>query len=67
MNTLSINVQGFGDSSKRRWVKELCHSHNINFLALQETKMVRVDMWTLRQTWGNSQFDSASFSSRGRS
>ncbi|GJU26203.1 RNA-directed DNA polymerase, eukaryota, reverse transcriptase zinc-binding domain protein [Tanacetum coccineum] len=30
-----------------------------------ETKMVCVDMWTLRQVWWNSQFDFASISSRG--
>ncbi|GJX58573.1 RNA-directed DNA polymerase, eukaryota [Tanacetum coccineum] len=29
--------------------------------------MLRVDLWTLRQVWGNTQFDFASTSARGRS
>ncbi|GJU47741.1 RNA-directed DNA polymerase, eukaryota, reverse transcriptase zinc-binding domain protein [Tanacetum coccineum] len=32
-----------------------------------ETKMVNVDMWMLRQVWGNIHFDFASMSSRGMS
>ncbi|GJZ63387.1 reverse transcriptase domain, reverse transcriptase zinc-binding domain protein, partial [Tanacetum coccineum] len=32
-----------------------------------ETKMLHVDLWTLRQVWGNSQFDFVSTSARGRS
>ncbi|GKE04646.1 reverse transcriptase domain, reverse transcriptase zinc-binding domain protein [Tanacetum coccineum] len=32
-----------------------------------ETKLVRVELWTLRQVWGNIQFDFASTSARGRS
>nr|GEW98038.1 hypothetical protein [Tanacetum cinerariifolium] len=31
-----------------------------------ETKMLRVDLWTLRQVWGNSQFDFTSTSAWGR-
>ncbi|GJW56280.1 putative RNA-directed DNA polymerase, eukaryota, reverse transcriptase zinc-binding domain protein, partial [Tanacetum coccineum] len=36
-------------------------------MVVKETKLVRVDMWTLRQTWGNYQFDFVSFYSKGRS
>ncbi|GJR53984.1 RNA-directed DNA polymerase, eukaryota, reverse transcriptase zinc-binding domain protein [Tanacetum coccineum] len=36
-------------------------------LMCKETKLVRVDLWTLRQVWGNIQFDFASTSARGRS
>ncbi|GKE35098.1 RNA-directed DNA polymerase, eukaryota [Tanacetum coccineum] len=49
MNALSINVQGFGDLNKRRWVRDLCNIHKVNFLAIQETKMLQVDLWMLRQ------------------
>jgi hypothetical protein len=67
MNSLSINVQGFGDPNKRRWVRDLCNTHKVNFLALQETKLVHVDLWMLRQVWGNTHFDFASMSARGMS
>ncbi|GJT60570.1 putative RNA-directed DNA polymerase, eukaryota, reverse transcriptase zinc-binding domain protein [Tanacetum coccineum] len=52
MNSLSINVQGFGDLNKRRWVHDLCNRHKVNFLALQETKLLHVDLWKIHQTWG---------------
>ncbi|GJY46340.1 putative RNA-directed DNA polymerase, eukaryota, reverse transcriptase zinc-binding domain protein [Tanacetum coccineum] len=32
-----------------------------------ETKLLRADLWILRQVWGNSQFDFASASARGKS
>ncbi|GKB22304.1 RNA-directed DNA polymerase, eukaryota, reverse transcriptase zinc-binding domain protein, partial [Tanacetum coccineum] len=57
----------FGDLNKRRWVHNLCNKHRVNFLALQETKMIHVDLWKIRQAWGNSHFDFASSSSRGLS
>ncbi|GJS68653.1 RNA-directed DNA polymerase, eukaryota, reverse transcriptase zinc-binding domain protein [Tanacetum coccineum] len=67
MNCLSINVQGFGDLNKRRWVRDLCNLYKVNFLAIQETKMLHVDLWLLRQVCGNSNFDFASSSARGLS
>ncbi|GJS05213.1 hypothetical protein Tco_0321721 [Tanacetum coccineum] len=33
--------------------------------ALQKTKMVHVDLWMLRQVWGNTHFDFASMPARG--
>nr|GEW99762.1 RNA-directed DNA polymerase, eukaryota, reverse transcriptase zinc-binding domain protein [Tanacetum cinerariifolium] len=66
--TLGLNMEGcFGDLSKRKWVRELCHKYKVNFLSLQETKLVHVDLWILRQVWGNTHFDFASMSSRGLS
>lgn len=67
MNCISINSQGLGDLNKRRWLRDLCHSNNVNFLAIQETKMLHVDIWMLRQIWGNVHFDFASTSARGMS
>ncbi|GKC32259.1 putative RNA-directed DNA polymerase, eukaryota, reverse transcriptase zinc-binding domain protein [Tanacetum coccineum] len=55
---------GFGDVNKRRWVCDLCHLHNVNFLAIQETKMLHVDLWLLRHIWGNTNFDFACTSAR---
>nr|GFB07118.1 hypothetical protein [Tanacetum cinerariifolium] len=37
MNAIYINVQGFGDLNKRRWVRDLCNIHKVNFLPIQET------------------------------
>nr|GEZ73132.1 RNA-directed DNA polymerase, eukaryota, reverse transcriptase zinc-binding domain protein [Tanacetum cinerariifolium] len=62
-----ICFPGFGDLNKRKWVRDLCHCHQINFLALQETKIDHVDPWVLRQVWGNMHFDFASSSARGMS
>ncbi|GKC55339.1 RNA-directed DNA polymerase, eukaryota [Tanacetum coccineum] len=58
---------GFGDLNKRRWVRDLCNSNKVNFLDIQETKMVYVDLWMLRQVWGNNHFDFASKSAMGMS
>ncbi|GJV96160.1 RNA-directed DNA polymerase, eukaryota, reverse transcriptase zinc-binding domain protein [Tanacetum coccineum] len=67
MNCFSINVQGLGDLNKRRWIRDLCHRNMVNLLAIQESKMSQVNLWVLRQLWGNSQFDFASSSARGMS
>nr|GEY88882.1 putative RNA-directed DNA polymerase, eukaryota, reverse transcriptase zinc-binding domain protein [Tanacetum cinerariifolium] len=67
MNCISINSQGLGDLNKRRWLRDLVHVHNVNFLAIQETKMLHVDLWMLRQIWGNVHFDFAFSSARGLS
>ncbi|GKA71395.1 RNA-directed DNA polymerase, eukaryota, partial [Tanacetum coccineum] len=65
---LGFNMEGcFGDLNKRRWVKDLCSKHLVNFLALQETKSLHIDLWVLRQLWGNIHFDFASSSARGKS
>ncbi|GJZ76255.1 RNA-directed DNA polymerase, eukaryota, reverse transcriptase zinc-binding domain protein [Tanacetum coccineum] len=58
-----VEVQG-RDLNKRRWVRDLCNKHKVNFLALQETKIVHVDLWVLHQVWGNNHFDFASTSAR---
>nr|GEU55362.1 putative RNA-directed DNA polymerase, eukaryota, reverse transcriptase zinc-binding domain protein [Tanacetum cinerariifolium] len=64
---LEETIKGFGDLNKRKWVRDLCHCHQVNFLALQETNMNHVDPWVLRQVWGNMHFDFASSSARGMS
>lgn len=48
-------------------MKKLCNSHFINFLTIQETKTTHVDLWMLRQIWGNTFFDFVSSSARGKS
>ena len=37
----------------------------MNFLAIQEIKVVQLDLWVVRQVWGNSNFDFATSSARG--
>nr|GEZ44607.1 hypothetical protein [Tanacetum cinerariifolium] len=61
------NIQGLGDLKKWRWVRDLCSSHRVNFLAIQESKSTHVELWKLRQIWGNSQFDFVTSSARGMS
>ncbi|GKC09431.1 RNA-directed DNA polymerase, eukaryota [Tanacetum coccineum] len=52
---------------KKQWVKTLCHSNQVNFLSLQETKMVSFDIFVVKAFWGNMFFDFATSSARGRS
>ncbi|GJU27390.1 putative RNA-directed DNA polymerase, eukaryota, reverse transcriptase zinc-binding domain protein [Tanacetum coccineum] len=56
--TLGLNMEG-------------CESTLAGLIAnneeCKETKMIHVDMWMLRQVWGNSHFNFASLSARGLS
>ncbi|GKA96564.1 RNA-directed DNA polymerase, eukaryota, reverse transcriptase zinc-binding domain protein [Tanacetum coccineum] len=36
--TIGYNMAGLGNKAKRRWIKELCQKHRINFASIQETK-----------------------------
>ncbi|GJY42014.1 RNA-directed DNA polymerase, eukaryota [Tanacetum coccineum] len=36
--TMGYNMAGLGNKAKRRWIKELCQKHRINFASIQETK-----------------------------
>ncbi|GJX28408.1 RNA-directed DNA polymerase, eukaryota [Tanacetum coccineum] len=58
---------GLGGKEKKKWVKNLCHSNQVNLLSLQETKMVSLDIFVVRALWGNMLFDFATSSARGRS
>jgi exonuclease III len=57
MNMLSLNIQGLNPKAKKDWVKELCLSHKVNFLTLQETKMEVIDLFDIKHCWGNFTFD----------
>nr|GEW08656.1 RNA-directed DNA polymerase, eukaryota [Tanacetum cinerariifolium] len=50
-----------------RWVKELNIKHKVNFLALQETKMDRVNHMDIKFIWGNSNYQYVSSDSAGSS
>ena len=59
MICLSVNVQGLGGKEKKQWVKTLCYSNQVNFLSLQETKLVSFDVFVVRAFWGNMFFNFA--------
>lgn len=67
MNIIYLNIQGLGHKAKQRWVKELCSKNKVNFIALQETKMECIDLFTLKALWGNFAFDYAVSPSVGSS
>nr|GEW57936.1 RNA-directed DNA polymerase, eukaryota, reverse transcriptase zinc-binding domain protein [Tanacetum cinerariifolium] len=52
---------------KRMWIKDLCFKHNIHFLGVQESKMIRLELYRLKYMWGNYSFDYACSLARGRS
>nr|GEY42474.1 RNA-directed DNA polymerase, eukaryota, reverse transcriptase zinc-binding domain protein [Tanacetum cinerariifolium] len=43
--------------AKKDWVKEICVKNKVNFLALQETKMVNMELFRVKMCWGNFVFD----------
>nr|GEY70275.1 RNA-directed DNA polymerase, eukaryota, reverse transcriptase zinc-binding domain protein [Tanacetum cinerariifolium] len=57
MNFLSLNIQGLAQKAKKDWVKELCNKNKVNFLAIQETKMEKMDEFRVKQCWGNLVFN----------
>ncbi|GJQ90373.1 RNA-directed DNA polymerase, eukaryota [Tanacetum coccineum] len=50
-------TMGLAQKAKKDWVKELCVTHMVNFLALQETKMETIDFFAIKSCWGNFAFD----------
>nr|GEX61777.1 RNA-directed DNA polymerase, eukaryota, nucleotide-binding alpha-beta plait domain protein [Tanacetum cinerariifolium] len=59
-----IDIQRMGGSlltimeelikAKQDWVKEICVSHKVNFLTLQETKIEDISLIDVKGCWGNS-------------
>nr|GEX87088.1 RNA-directed DNA polymerase, eukaryota, reverse transcriptase zinc-binding domain protein [Tanacetum cinerariifolium] len=43
--------------AKKDWVKELCVKNKVSFLALQETKMENMELFSVKMCWGNFVFD----------
>ncbi|KAL4581287.1 hypothetical protein LXL04_017498 [Taraxacum kok-saghyz] len=58
---------GAGNVEKRRWIRNLCNKHKINFLTVQETKTESVDIFTVRSIWGNPVFSHEWSPARGQS
>nr|GEX75792.1 RNA-directed DNA polymerase, eukaryota [Tanacetum cinerariifolium] len=55
--TMGYNMAGLGDKAIRRWIKELCQKHRINFSSIQETKAESISLHTIKDLWGNQMFD----------
>ncbi|GJY70046.1 RNA-directed DNA polymerase, eukaryota [Tanacetum coccineum] len=60
-------IIGLGSKAKKEWVKELNNNHNINFLALQETKMECISHMDIKFIWGNSNYQFVASDSVGNS
>ncbi|GJU01590.1 RNA-directed DNA polymerase, eukaryota [Tanacetum coccineum] len=52
MNFLSLNIQGLAQKAKKDWAKELCVKNKVNFLAIQETKMEEIDLFSVQSAVG---------------
>nr|GEV75738.1 RNA-directed DNA polymerase, eukaryota [Tanacetum cinerariifolium] len=55
--TMGYNMTGLRNKAKRRWIKELCQKHRINFASIQETKIESISLHTIKDLWGNQMFD----------
>ncbi|GJZ89145.1 RNA-directed DNA polymerase, eukaryota [Tanacetum coccineum] len=67
MNVMSLNIQGLGQSAKKQWIRELNTKNKINFVAIQETKLESINLFSIKDLWGNSFFDFSFSSSVGLS
>nr|GEY38202.1 RNA-directed DNA polymerase, eukaryota [Tanacetum cinerariifolium] len=66
-NGLQHGRGGLAHKTKKDWAKELCFKNKVNFLAIQETKMEEIDLFSVRSCWGNSVFDHLHSNSVGNS
>ncbi|GKE78232.1 RNA-directed DNA polymerase, eukaryota [Tanacetum coccineum] len=57
-HAMGYNMDGcLGHKAKKGWIQELNSKHRVNFVALQETKMERIDIFSIKAHWGNLSFD----------
>ncbi|GKA10508.1 RNA-directed DNA polymerase, eukaryota [Tanacetum coccineum] len=57
---MGFKMEGcLAEKVKKDWVKELSIKNKVNFLAIQETKMEKIDEFCVKQCWGNLVFDYA--------
>ncbi|GJY40612.1 retrovirus-related pol polyprotein from transposon TNT 1-94, partial [Tanacetum coccineum] len=43
--------------AKKGWIQELNTKHRVSFVAIQETKMKNIDLFSIKSLWGNFAFD----------
>jgi hypothetical protein len=63
----TFNIRGLGGLSKRKKVRDLVSHNNVDFLALQETKMETVTNAFCYSLWGNDDCEWAFLPSIGNS
>ncbi|GJS89129.1 RNA-directed DNA polymerase, eukaryota [Tanacetum coccineum] len=51
------HIIGLGHKTKKEWIKELTLKNNINFMAIQETKMNCISHMDVKFMWGNSNYN----------
>ncbi|GKA21979.1 RNA-directed DNA polymerase, eukaryota [Tanacetum coccineum] len=66
-HTMGYNMEGLAQKAKKDWVKELCVKNKVNVLAIQETKMEKMDIFCAQMCWGNLAFDYVHSDSVGKS
>ncbi|GJX38733.1 zinc knuckle CX2CX4HX4C containing protein [Tanacetum coccineum] len=59
MNVASLNINGVGSASKRKWVRKICKDNNINFIGIQESKSKRDGCLFIHSMWGAQNMDYA--------
>nr|GEV73961.1 RNA-directed DNA polymerase, eukaryota [Tanacetum cinerariifolium] len=52
-----LKYPSLGQKAKKGWIQELNTMHHVSFVALQETKMDRMDIFSVKAIWGNFSFD----------
>ncbi|GKA87273.1 RNA-directed DNA polymerase, eukaryota [Tanacetum coccineum] len=58
--TMGYKMDGcasLAQKAKKDWVKGICNIHKVNFLSLQETKMESIDVFGIKNCWGNYSFE----------
>nr|GEV66188.1 RNA-directed DNA polymerase, eukaryota, reverse transcriptase zinc-binding domain protein [Tanacetum cinerariifolium] len=56
---LQTNQEGLGQSAKKSWIQEINRKHKVNFVAIQETKMKDIGLFSIKALWGNFSYDFA--------
>jgi hypothetical protein len=67
MIVYSYNIRGLGGDVKRRRIKQLILSENVDFMAIQETKLEAISDSLCYSLWGGPNCDWAFLPSEGSS
>lgn len=54
---MSLNIYDMRNSMNHRLILNLCSSHKINFIGLQETRLIKMGMFKAKGVWDNHHFD----------
>ncbi|GJW88208.1 RNA-directed DNA polymerase, eukaryota, partial [Tanacetum coccineum] len=57
---MRYNTEGcMGQSTKKNWIREINKKYQVNFAAIQETKLENIDQFVINMLWGNYSYDFA--------